>query len=96
MELEVTGEVFTWRGPAPFHFVALDDDAAAELAEVATAVTYGWGMVPVRGRLGVTEFTTSLWPKEGTFYVPLKDAVRRAEGVEVGDVVTVHLHVVGL
>ncbi|TNM64416.1 DUF1905 domain-containing protein [Streptomyces sp. NP160] len=96
MDLEVTGEVFSWRGPAPFHFLALGDDDAAELAEVAAAVTYGWGMVPVRGRLGGTDFTTSLWPKEGTFYVPLKHEVRRAEGVEVGDVVTVHLHVVGL
>jgi len=92
----VTGEVFTWRGPAPFHFVALGVDEAAELAEVAAAVTYGWGMVPVTGRLGETGFTTSLWPKEGTFYVPLRDAVRRAEGVVVGDVVTVHLRVVGL
>ena len=92
----MTGEVFTWRGPAPFHFVALSEDDAAELAEVAGAVTYGWGMVPVAGRLGSTEFTTSLWPKEGTFYVPLKDTVRRAEGVAVGGVVTVHLHVVGL
>ncbi|ASR55781.1 hypothetical protein CBP52_12510 [Cellulomonas sp. PSBB021] len=43
MELRFGGEVIWWRGPAPFHFVALPDDEAARLRAVATHVTYGWG-----------------------------------------------------
>ena len=50
-------------------------------------------MIPVAGTLGSTLFTTSLWPKDGSYVVPLKDAVRRAEDVELGDVVTVQLRV---
>ena len=91
MSFTVVAEVFEWRGPAPFHFVALDAAQAAEIAEMAREVTYGWGMIPVTGRVGRTPFTTSLWPKEGTYYVPLKDAVRNAEGIELGDRVTVQL-----
>ena len=91
MSFTVVTEVFEWRGPAPFHFVALDAAQAAEIAEMAREVTYGWGMIPVTGRVGRTSFIKSLWPKEGTYYVPLKDAVRNAEGIELGDRVTVQL-----
>jgi hypothetical protein len=41
--------------------------------------------------LGDTEWTTSLFPKDGAYLVPLKVAVRRAEGVELGDVVELRL-----
>ena len=43
--------------------------------------------------MGGTRFTTALWPKDGGYVVPLKDAVRRAEALELGDVVTVRLTV---
>lgn len=61
------------------------------LEEAAPRLSYGWGMVPARVRLGATEWTTSLWPKDGGYVVPLKDRVRRVEDVEVGDTVTLSL-----
>lgn len=91
--MQVTGEVWEWRGPAPYHFVTVPEPEAVELAEVARDVTYGWGMVPVRLRLGRTTWTTSLWPRAGGYVVPLKDSVRAAEQVELGDVVTLDLEV---
>src|SRR5215203_5901511 len=94
MELQVTGEVWEWRGPAPYYFVTVPDDESAQLASVAAGVTYGWGMIPVRGGVGETDFETSLWPKDGRYVVPLKDALRGAEGIEDGDLVTVRLRVV--
>lgn len=91
MELLIRGEVWEWRGPAPFHFVTVPADQAELIGPVAGAVSYGWGMVPGRLRIGETEFTTSLWPKDGGYVVPLKDAVRRAEGITLGDVVEITL-----
>ncbi|UJP40317.1 DUF1905 domain-containing protein [Cellulomonas palmilytica] len=85
MELRFDGEVIWWRGPAPFHFVALPDEPAARLREVASRVTYGWGCIPATVTLGGTTFTTSIFPKDGGFLVPVKTAARRAEGVELGD-----------
>jgi hypothetical protein len=93
MTLEFEGEVWFWRGPSPFHFVTVPPEEAEQLRSAAAAVTYGWGMIPVSGRLGGTEFTTSLFPKDGGYVVPLKDAVRGAEGVDVGDRVTVSITV---
>jgi hypothetical protein len=91
MELEFTASVFEWRGPAPYHFLAVPDDEADQIRETAALVTYGWGMIPVRGRIGSTEFTTSLWPKDGGYVVPIKDAVRKPEGLELGDEIAVRL-----
>ena len=90
-DLEFTGEVVEWRGPAPFHFVVVPPDEAQWLQEISQDVTYGWGTIPVTVRVGATDFTTSLWPRKGAFVVPLKDAVRAAEDVGLGDVVTVSL-----
>jgi hypothetical protein len=93
VELEFSGDVFEWRGPAPFHFVMVPDEQSAEIQATAALVTYGWGMIPVTAQIGSTPFTTSLFAKDGAYVVPLKAAVRRAEGITVGDVVTVHLGV---
>ncbi|WP_240311647.1 DUF1905 domain-containing protein [Nocardioides houyundeii] len=93
MELEFSGVVWHWRGPSPFHFVTVPEEDSDLLAAAAGAVTYGWGMVPVAARLGGTSWTTSLFPKDGGYVVPVKDLVRRAEGVAVGDVVRLRLSV---
>jgi hypothetical protein len=93
IDVEFSGDVWHWRGPAPFHFLTVPDAQCAELHEVARDVTYGWGMVPVRARIGGTEWTTSLWPKNGGYVLPVKDAVRRAEQIDLGDVVTARLTV---
>jgi len=93
MRLVVEGELFEWRGPAPFHFVAVDEEGCDDLRAVASVVSYGWGMIPVRGRVGDTTFTTALWPREGGYVIPIRDAVRRAEGLVLGAPVTVHLEV---
>lgn len=93
MELAFSGEVWFWRGPAPWHFVTVPDDESATLEEISPAVTYGWGMVPVTVRVGGSKWATSLWPKDGGYIVPLKAWVRRAEELEVGDIVEVSLTV---
>ncbi len=93
MRLDVTGDLFHWRGPSPFHYVRVSDEAADAIAEVAPQVSYGWGCIPVIATVGATTWTTSLFPKDGGYLVPVKDAIRRAEGVELGDVVDVVLEI---
>ena len=95
MNLEFSGEMWFWKGPAPWHFVTVPEEECDDLAETAAFVTYGWGMIPVAARIGDTEWATSLWPKDGRYIVPVKTWVRQAEGLEVGDLVTVRLVVGG-
>ena len=93
MRIEFSGEIWFWRGPVLHHFVTVPDDECAALESASRLVTYGWGMIPVAARIAGTDFTTSLFPKDGGYVVPLKAAVRRAEGLDVGDVVTIRLTV---
>ena len=94
MDLEFDGPMYEWRGPSPYHFVAVPEDEVEQIRETAAFVTYGWGMVPARLTLGDTEWETALWPREGGYVVPLKDWVREAEDVVLGQVVEVTVEVV--
>lgn len=91
MQCTFAGPVFEWRGPAPHHFVEVPPDVADEIASIAKEVSYGWGVIPATVVLGGTTFTTSLFPREDGYLVPIKVAVRRAEHVDVGDVVELEL-----
>jgi hypothetical protein len=93
VNLDFSGEVWFWRGPSPFHFITVPDDQSAELESVSSLVTYGWGMIPVTARIGGTTWTTSLYPKDGLYVLPVKDKVRRSEDLDIGDLVEVSLTV---
>jgi uncharacterized protein DUF1905 len=91
MLIEFTGDLWFWRGPAPWHFVTVPEPHCRDIASAASLVSYGWGMIPVGVTVGATEWTTSLWPKDGAYLVPIKTWVRKAEQLDVGDTVAVRL-----
>jgi hypothetical protein len=91
MELEFSGLMWFWKGPAPWHFITVPDEECADLEAASAFVTYGWGMIPVTARIGATGWKTSLFPKDGRYIVPVKASVRKAEELEIGDSVTVRL-----
>jgi hypothetical protein len=93
MRLTFSGELWFWRGPSPWHFVTVPDEQCGALEATSAAVSYGWGMIPVAAAIGDTAWTTSLFPKDGRYVVPVKAKVRRAEGLEIGDRVEVRLSV---
>ena len=93
MDFEFEGEIWYWRGPAPWYFVTVPQPQSDELKAMLAFVTYGWGMIPAKVRIGRTVWETALWPKDGAYIVPLKANVRKAEHLDVGDRVTVRLEV---
>jgi len=50
MDLEFTGKIFYWRGPSPYHYVAVPAEQSGDIKAIASLVTYGWGVIPVRAR----------------------------------------------
>ncbi|MDQ1050256.1 DUF1905 domain-containing protein [Streptomyces sp. V4I2] len=93
MQLAFTGRVIEWRGPAPYYFLPVPDEESADIREVAAMATYGWGVIPVEARIGEVVFETSLFPKDGRYLLPLKNAVRKPQGLSAGDDVTVRMTV---
>ncbi|MBO0748387.1 MAG: GNAT family N-acetyltransferase [Acidimicrobiaceae bacterium] len=91
LKLEFSGKVFQWRGPAPYYFVALPEQASLELKAVSSGISYYRGVIRIRARIGDTEWTTSLWPKDGRYLLPLRDSVRKPKELTDGDAATVHI-----
>ncbi len=91
MEITFEGEIFYWRGPAPYLFVAVPDAPSQDIKTIASLVTYGWGVIPVRMRIGGTAWQTSLFPKDGRYLVPIRVSVQKAENLTVGDRVSITL-----
>jgi len=91
LELTFRSEVVYWRGPAPFYFVRLPSVEADLVAKISKQITYGWGVLPVDVTIGGFEFYTALFPKDGSFFVPLKKAIRDRLGIEIGDEVVLTL-----
>jgi hypothetical protein len=93
VEASFSAELFEWRGPAPFYWLALPGDACDYVRAEASGATYGWGAIPVRVRIGRTEWETSLLPRDGGYVLPVKKDVRARERVAEGDKVTVAMSV---
>ena len=93
MIIEFNGEIWYWRGPAPWFFVTVPEKQSSDLKAISGFVTYGWGVIPAQVRIGKTDWQTSLIPKNGRYLVPIKVSVRKAENLEEGDNVTVRLEV---
>jgi len=93
MCIEFTGDIIYWRGPSPFYFVAIPQEQSDDIKAISQLVTYGWGVIPVKVQIGKTIWTTSLFPKDGVYLVPIRANVRKAEKIDEGDVVDIQLQI---
>jgi len=93
LEIAFTGEAVSWRGPAPHVFVAIPIKCVEAVRDAAREATYGWGCVPVSASADGVEFTTSLFPRDGGYMLPLKIKVRQAADLSVGDMVSVTMRI---
>ena len=91
MLIQFEGDIFYWRGTAPYLFVAVPEEQSSAIKAIASRVTYGWGVIPVHARIGKTEWKTSLFPKNGLYLVPIRVSVQKAEKLDVGQRVALEL-----
>lgn len=84
MDFKFSAEMIEWRGPAPFYYLPIPNDICEEIKAAAKLLSYGWGVIPVTAAIGKTTFTTSLFPKDGIYLLPIKNAVRLPENLELG------------
>lgn len=89
-----TARVWRWR-EGSWRFVTVPEDVSDEVDEVVGDATGGFGSVRVEVTLGTSVWQTSLFPSstEGAFVLPVKKAVRDAQGLDDDDpaVVTIRL-----
>ena len=90
-----TAELWRWSGDAAWRFVIVPSDLADEI-RIVSGPPRGFGSVRVEVTVGATTWRTSVFPDStaGTYILPIKKAVRVAEGLEDGDEVAVTLRLV--
>lgn len=86
-----TGEIIYWRGPSPFHFVEVPTKQSKAIKELSSQISYGWGVLPVTLVINNLSWSTSLFPKNGQYLVPIKAEIRKKCGLELGDQIKLNL-----
>lgn len=93
---EFSAELFQWsaKESTTWIFLSLPLDESEVIKEMIPT-RRGFGSVPVKVRIGETQWTTSIFPdsKTGCYVLPVKKAVRKAEGIDEGDTAEVVLTV---
>jgi hypothetical protein len=96
----ITTPLWLWttdKAPASWHFLTISGQAADDIHATVLMLrmeggpTRGWGSIKIRAAIGDTSWDTSMFPdkQRGGWLLPVKAAVRKAEAVVVGDMVTV-------
>lgn len=93
-----TGKVWVWQAktgdkPTRWFFVSVGGQTAAEIKLASLGLTAGFGSLAVRVTIGLTTWRTSIFPEResGGWLLPLKAAVRKAEGIGEGSEIDVTL-----
>jgi hypothetical protein len=94
LEFEFTEELLRSRGgEGSWYFIEIEPELATQISTLARGMKGGWGSVRVTVRIGATEWHTSIFPNKetGTYFLPVKKEVRKAEGLDAGDEVEILL-----
>jgi hypothetical protein len=96
MTYSFEAEVWEWSSKTSWFFVSLPEEEADDIEERYGRRAAGFGSIRVEVTIGSSTWRTSLFPsnEEKTYVLPLKKAVRTAEGLGPGSSAAVELIVV--
>ncbi|WP_033262403.1 DUF1905 domain-containing protein [Amycolatopsis vancoresmycina] len=99
MTVVFAAELWEWdaRRTDSWTFVSLPAEEPDDIRARHAGPRRGFGSVRVRVTIGATNWRTSIFPdaSRGAYVLPVKRAVREAEGLGVGDVCTVTVELAG-
>lgn len=97
MIVDFEAELWVWdaRRGETWTFVSLPVDESEEIRERAGEPRRGFGSVRVRVTIGGSTWQTSIFPDSarGCYVLPVKRAIRDAEGLDAGDTAAVTVEI---
>ena len=83
-------------GELPMVLVVHPDVQARDIRELAAGPRHGFGSIRVKAAIGESKWATSIFPDStnACYVLPVKKAIRKAEGVEAGDTARVALELI--
>ncbi len=87
--------VWLYPGVAGWHFASIPQDISEDIKHNFGDRKRGWGSLPVVVTIGKTDWKTSIFPdkKAGGYLLPLKANVRKKEGINADDKITLLLEI---
>ncbi|MBO9499838.1 MAG: DUF1905 domain-containing protein [Novosphingobium sp.] len=100
--IETQAKLWRWQSataPGAWHFFTIEGEAADAIRVAAMTGQWldkgkgGFGSAKVRATIGGTAWQTSVFPQSGSggWVLPVKKAVRVAEGIAEGDIVPLRI-----
>lgn len=91
-------QLWEYPGHAAWHFVTLPQDYADEIQVIAAPFARGFGSVRVEVTINDMTWRTSIFPdaKSGSYFLPIKKAVREACKLSAGDSASLTLILIDL
>ena len=97
MRVSFESPLWQWQSrPDLWTFVSVPEDMSDEILDRAAGRTHGFGSVRVEVTVGTTVWRTSIFPGDNGYSLPIKRAVREAEGLSLGAPVPVSLRLLDL
>lgn len=86
IEIEVHAPVFQADDGDAWHWAELPEELTEVVDRFTGGPSGGWGSVKVEATIGETTWNTSLFLSDaGTYLLPVKQPVRKAEDIAAGD-----------
>lgn len=96
LDFTFESEVWLWQAEkGAWHFINVPPEMSEDIKAFTKHLARGFRSVKVDVRIGETSWKTSIFPSKerGGYILPLKAAVRKAENISVGNIVSVSLKV---
>ncbi|GAA0273268.1 DUF1905 domain-containing protein [Alteraurantiacibacter aestuarii] len=98
-QITVSGTLLGWRNDSGVlaTYIRIEGKAAEEISghellrRIESGKRRGFGSVKVEVKLGDSEWSTSVFPQDYGWFLPIKAVARRAQGVAEGDEITAQL-----
>ncbi len=88
-------KLWVYAGPSAWHFLSVPKKLSGELKNRYNDRTRGFGSLPVKIKIGDTQWRTSIFPdsKTSTYLLPVKLAVRKKENIFEGSMVSCEISI---
>lgn len=91
-EVKFKARLWIYEAPAPWYMITVPVKESSEIKKKFGHLHRGWGSIPVEVKIGGSIWKTSIfWEKKGTYLLPIKKEIRRAENISSGDLVTLQI-----
>lgn len=95
---EFTAPLWLHPGAGAWHFLCVPPEISDDISDLSAGLRRGFGSVRVAATIGGTSWRTSVFPdsRQGTYLLPVKKEVRKAERLTAGDAVRTRLELIDL